>query len=125
MSQSAIYVLPAVDEPFGMTVLEALACMRPVVITNTCALAAFVEEHQCGIVTDGSAQQLTDAVSLLLDNPKLRVEMGVRGASAVTRVYGMDEVSEILTTSYRSIREAGPGRLRANVRREGPFQCES
>src|SRR6185312_11172960 len=39
MAHASIYVLPSVDEPFSMSVLEAMAIGLPVVITESCGLA--------------------------------------------------------------------------------------
>lgn len=118
MSLSAIYVLPAVDEPFGMTVLEALSCERPVVVTDTCALAPFIEDHDCGIVTDGSVEQLSQAVCYLLENPLRALEMGKRGAQAVTKAYGMNDVSTILESSYKAIHEPSAAKIPSDIREE-------
>lgn len=100
MARSSVYVLPAIDEPFGMTVIEALSCGVPVVITDSCALASMVREERCGIVTDGSLEQLIAAVAALLDDPAQATEMGQRGQAAVSEHYGMDKVANILKDTY-------------------------
>lgn len=105
MSRSSIYVLPALDEPFGMTVLEALSCGKPVVITDSCALAPFVIENNCGLVYDGTLSQLVEAVSRLLDNPGEAEAMGRRGATAVANTYSMSEIAALLEAKYEEINE--------------------
>ncbi|MFC5931724.1 glycosyltransferase [Cryobacterium melibiosiphilum] len=100
MASSAIYVLPSVEEPFGMTIIEALAIGRPVVITNSCALAPFVEMNRCGFVTDGSPEDLARAVSKLLRDPKAATDMGLRGRLAVQKEYSIQHVVDVLEARY-------------------------
>jgi glycosyltransferase involved in cell wall biosynthesis len=100
MALSAIYVLPSVDEPFGMTIIEALAIGRPVVITNSCALAPFVEQYGCGIVTDGSPEDLARAVSLLLRDRRAAEDMGLRGRLAVQNEFSIKHVVDVLESRY-------------------------
>ena len=43
LSQAALFVLPAVNEPYPMAVLEALSVGCPVVVTESCGLAPAIE----------------------------------------------------------------------------------
>jgi len=63
---SAAYVLPSVNEPFPVTVLEAMAVGTPCVITDSCGLAPYFQEDSAGIVTDGTPNQMAEAVEKLI-----------------------------------------------------------
>lgn len=102
LEQASIYVLPSIDEPFPMSVLEAMSLGKPVVVTNTCGLADVIRDAQAGIVVDDSLEALTDAVSTLLADPQLRRSMGHNGFTIVRERFSMQEVQRRLQEVYRS-----------------------
>lgn len=102
MRQASIYVLPSVDEPFPMSVLEAMSLGLPVVITDSCGLAPVVRRTGCGIVTDASQEGMDAAVDRLLDDDALAREMGERGVRAARDELSMPAVADILESAYSS-----------------------
>jgi glycosyltransferase involved in cell wall biosynthesis len=100
MAQASIYVLPSVDEPFSMSVLEAMAIGLPVVITESCGLADTVRASGCGIVVDHSQKSLTGAVRRLIEDPALRGKMGEAGRKAAQENFSMDAIGRTLLTAY-------------------------
>lgn len=100
MSRARIYVLPAVDEPYPMSVLEAMALGIPVVITDSCGLASIVRESGCGTVVDDSIEQLADAVAAILADPEAADAMGRAGRSLTTESLGMAAVATALDSAY-------------------------
>lgn len=62
MGAARVYVLPAVNEVFPMTILEAFAAGTPVVTTSSLGIAPSCEHYGAAIVTDGTIQELSDAV---------------------------------------------------------------
>ncbi|MCZ0990571.1 glycosyltransferase [Streptomyces diastatochromogenes] len=51
---AAVHVLASVNEPFGMTVIEAMAAGTPVVLTDTCGIADELARRGAAVVTDGT-----------------------------------------------------------------------
>lgn len=102
MARSSIYVLPSVDEPFPMSVLEAMSLGLPVVITKSCGLAEIVRRAECGLVINETQSGLDDAVRFLLDNPDIAEAMGQRGAKATRKDLSMGRVADILELAYNS-----------------------
>lgn len=101
-----VLVLPSVDEPFGMIVVEAMSVGRPVVITDSCALASFVSEHEAGIVVPSDdPEALERAVRSLIDDAELRNEMGARGRDAVRIHFSMASVADALEGIYERARK--------------------
>lgn len=100
MAEASIYVLPSVDEPFSMSVLEAMAIGLPVVITESCGLADTVRASSCGIVVDHSQESLTQAVRRLIEDPQLREKMGQSGRRTALNDFGMDGIARTLLTAY-------------------------
>jgi glycosyltransferase involved in cell wall biosynthesis len=103
MAQAAIYVLPSVREPFGLTIVEALAVETPVVINEDCGLAPFVNKHRCGLVVGGSVHEYAAAIRTLLENPALALEMGKRGKAAVESEFAMDRMGRELENAYNAM----------------------
>ncbi|OZC83656.1 glycosyltransferase [Rhodococcus sp. 06-412-2C] len=103
MAEAAIYVLPSIDEPYPMSVLEAMAVGIPVIITDSCGLATSVTRVGCGIVVPaGNLQALIEAVRRLLGDEALRVAMGSRGRAAAQSEFGTDAIAEQLEQHYEA-----------------------
>lgn len=100
MQQASIYVLPSVDEPYPMSVLEAMSAGRPVIVTDTCGLAEFVERHDAGLVTDNSLTSLTSAIATLLADPVATAARGARGRQAVRSGLSMETIADDLAKHY-------------------------
>ena len=101
MRRATVYVLPSVDEPYPMSVLEAMSVGVPVIITDTCGLAPFVRDHDAGIVTDDTVDGLTEALRTLLADPGQAAAMGSRGRDAVRSERSMTAIAERLEAFYR------------------------
>ena len=96
-----VYVLPAEDEPFGMSVVEACSTGVPVIVMRDCGLAAFVERNRCGLVVDDATPAaLADAIRALLDDPRAAEEMGRRGREGVSREFSMAAIGRQLGECY-------------------------
>lgn len=100
MADSDLYVLPSVNEPFPMTVLEAMSIGVPVVITDTCGLAEAVRNAHAGTVVDDSTQALTAAIEAYLRDPALRARHGDNGRRLVHGEYSMEMVGDRLLAEY-------------------------
>lgn len=100
MKAASVYVLPSIDEPYPMSVLEAMSVGLPVVITRSCGLADFVTEHRAGAVVEPTADALRAAIAALLADPEAARAAGQRGRSAVTQTRSMAAVAERLETLY-------------------------
>ena len=100
MSQADIYVLPSVNEPFPMAVLEAMSLGIPVIITATCGLAPYVRKANAGIVIDDDPQSLTPALQALIEDSALRQQMGDNARSLVRKDFSMRSVAQALLVQY-------------------------
>ncbi|MES9525531.1 glycosyltransferase [Streptomyces capoamus] len=98
---AAVHVLPSVDEPFGMTLIEALAAGTPVVCTDTCGIADELSRRGAALVTDGSPAAMAAAVRRLLGDPELCARMARAGRRVVEDVYSIGAVVDRLEEIYR------------------------
>lgn len=103
MRAADVYVLPSVDEPYPMSVLEAMAIGRPVVITDTCGLAPVVRRREAGVVCAEGGAAVAQAVASLLDDDSGRRQAGANARAAIVDELGMAPVVDQLEVAYRDI----------------------
>jgi glycosyltransferase involved in cell wall biosynthesis len=78
-----IYVHSALEETYGLSVAEALACGTPVVTASRGGVLENVQhEHTALIVTPSDPIALADAIARLLAAPAIRLAMGAAGAAS-------------------------------------------
>lgn len=95
-----VYVLPSVNEPFPMSVIEAMSLGKPVVITDTCGLASYVSSARAGVVVGSNRAELVEAIDRLIGDPEERRAMGARGRDLVEREFGIAAVGDRLSQVY-------------------------
>jgi len=100
MRSASVYVLPSVNEPYPMSVLEAMSVGLPVVVTNSCGLAGFVAENSAGAVVDATHDAVRQAISALLSDPDAARAAGERGRVAVQKTKSMAAVADQLEELY-------------------------
>ncbi|MFE6739418.1 glycosyltransferase [Streptomyces tubercidicus] len=106
-ARATVYVLPSVDEPFPMSVLESLAVGTPVVCTDSCGIAGTLRRREAALVTDGSPEQLADAVLRLLEDRPLRERVTRAGHAAVEAEFSLAAVADRLEEWYGSLARPG------------------
>jgi glycosyltransferase involved in cell wall biosynthesis len=102
MTRASIYVLPSINEPFPMSVLEAMANGLPVVVTRSCGLADVITRTGSGIVVDEDRHSLVEAMRRLIEHAELRRQMGAAARATAVSTYSMAAVCQRLVSEYRS-----------------------
>lgn len=70
-------VVPSVAENLPNTILEAMACGRPVIAFDSGGIRDAVADHRTGLlVPNGDAEALAAAMAALLDDPGMRRDLG-------------------------------------------------
>jgi len=100
MQVSDVFCLPSFAEPFGISVLEAMACGRPVVATGIGGLAYLVRPEGGRTVPPGDPAALAAALVEVLKSPELRAAMGRFNRSLVERQYAWERVIDQLEAAY-------------------------
>jgi glycosyltransferase involved in cell wall biosynthesis len=99
---SAVYVLPSVNEPFPMTVLEALSLGVPTVVTDTCFIAPTLENSGAAVVSGPQPEVLAESVEAILREPGLAEHLSRMGRRLAQTQFSSERVVDRLEKYYRS-----------------------
>jgi glycosyltransferase involved in cell wall biosynthesis len=103
--QSAhVVVLPSYGEGLPQILLEAGACTRAVVATSIPGCQEVVTEGDNGILVPvRDPYALARAIELLVQNPSLRQQMGLRGRQIVEKEFSMEQVGKETVCVYKTL----------------------
>jgi glycosyltransferase involved in cell wall biosynthesis len=104
-----VAVLPSLFEGMGRTVVEAMACGKPVIASRVGGIPDVLPDGVAGmLVPPGDVEQLANALTRLLRDPDLRARMGQAGHHHVTgELTAAVMIQEILSV-YRARLQDGP-----------------
>ncbi|MBW4636957.1 MAG: glycosyltransferase [Gloeocapsa sp. UFS-A4-WI-NPMV-4B04] len=100
---SDLFVLTSHSENFAVAVLEALAVGLPVLVTPGVALAAVVQQHKLGYVTDLNVLAITNTLEHYLNHPQAAKEMGERARKLVCEKYTWKQIASQMQQVYLDI----------------------
>ena len=109
MTRSALYVLPSVDEPFPMSVLEAASLGLPVIVTDSCGLAPAIEAAGAGAVVGPTLDDLVGGMRALLKDTHTGNVAGGNARVMVRQNHSMAEVARAISTAYEQAITVHPG----------------
>jgi D-inositol-3-phosphate glycosyltransferase len=90
-----------VNETFGITLCEALACERPVIASDFGGFREVVRDGETGLlVPPQDARALATAIDVLLADPARRVDYGVAGRRDVAARFSWPAVVERVLAAY-------------------------
>lgn len=100
-----VFVSPAVwDEPLGLTIIEAMAARKPVIVTRKGGVTMAVKEGLNGLfVRPRNSNEIADAVNRLFANPELCRKMGERGRKTVEERFTWTKIAERFDKLYRDV----------------------
>ncbi|MFB7212662.1 glycosyltransferase [Streptomyces sp. NPDC056255] len=113
-----VYVLPSIEEPLGVSVLEAMSVGTPVVITRTCGLGPDVARAGAGRVIDSrvgedgkNALKVATAVLELLE-PETNTRTGKAAWDLVNEDFTIEAVTATLRRTYEDVVRRRGGRVK-------------
>jgi len=107
-----VFVLSSYTENFGMTVVEAMACSCPVVISDQVNIWREIKEAGAGLVVGLDADELATAIRRVLSNKDEAVAMGRRGRKVAAERYAWPQIVEQLTQAYQELIDEAARRRR-------------
>lgn len=100
LAESDLFVWPAINEAFGMALLEAQASGLPVVAGASGGVAGIVAAEETGLLTPpGDAAAFAAAVRRLLCDDRMRARMGAAARAKVERAHGLPAASAALAAA--------------------------
>ena len=95
-----LFVHPGIwEEPFGRSVLEAMASGLPVITSDVGAPPELI--NGCGLTfTAGRADELANVISIILDDVELRKELGIKARNKALKEYNADSIVERIENVY-------------------------
>jgi glycosyltransferase involved in cell wall biosynthesis len=101
MRRCAFLIIPSRYEPFGIVIIEAMACGKPVVATRSGGPEGLVTPENGLLVPPGDVEALTGAITTMLES------FHRYNAEAIARktleTYGDRVVTERLTSFYANL----------------------
>ena len=90
--RATLFVAPSLQEGFGLTLAEALACECPVVASDLPAFREWLSADAVSFVPPGDAIQAAKAIATLLPDRMRREAMGRMGRELVTELFDPREL---------------------------------
>jgi glycosyltransferase involved in cell wall biosynthesis len=107
-SQSKITLALAYLEPFGLSVIESLACGVPVVAVKEGGFKETVIHEKTGLLIERNSTKIAEAVQTLLLDKKKLAAMGEAGVKVTTSDFSWDQtVKQFENIFYESIVKRG------------------
>lgn len=105
-NQIDIAVFPSTldSESFGVAVVEASACEKPVIVSRKGGLVEVVDENVTGLVVPAhNAEALSLAIEKLVKDPELRVKLGKAGRERVKKLYNWENNLSQMISYYQGV----------------------
>ncbi|HET9781806.1 MAG TPA: glycogen synthase [Candidatus Dormibacteraeota bacterium] len=109
-SHASVFVCPSIYEPFGLVILEAMACDTAVVASRVGGIPEIVVDGETGFLIDFDADEpeqfasgLAEKISLLLDRPQAARAMGEAGRRRVVESFGWPAIAARTLELYESL----------------------
>jgi starch synthase len=105
-----VFVCPSIYEPFGLVILEAMACETAVVASKVGGIPEIVVEGETGYLVDfnpadldGFTGALAERIEKVLGDPTLAATMGKAGRERVLRHFGWGAIATQTLQLYEGI----------------------
>lgn len=102
LNSTDVFVLPSRLEPFGITLVEAMALGKPVISSITGGIPEVIQQSKNGILVEPCAEQLADAILYLYNHPEIREEMSRNNIKDVQR-FNWEHITDQYIDLYREM----------------------
>jgi glycosyltransferase involved in cell wall biosynthesis len=107
-ADASLFLLPSYSENFGISVIEAMACGLPVVISDKVNIWREVVADGAGLAAPCDAADFAGRIAELIDDPARLASMGEAGRASVAGRYDWASIGKRLEAVYAGI-VAGKG----------------
>lgn len=104
LSSIDIFVLPTLYESFGIVLIEAHACKKPVVVSDVGSISAVIKDRETGLlVPPRNPHAIAEAIIRLLRDEELYKKLCEAGFESVKRNYRIEKTMEKIEELYDSL----------------------
>ena len=99
-----VFCFLTLGEPFGIAILEAMACGKPVIASNRGGPAEIVKDAETGfLVNPKDVRLVAERIIQLIKDTKLRKKMGEKARRTAVEKYSLEKISEKYYRLYCSL----------------------
>jgi len=103
-SLSDVFVLPSIYEPFGIVLLEAMACETACIGIRTGGIPDIIDHNRTGLLVEPeNARGLSEAISDLYHDPEKRHRMAKNGRNRVVSHFDWNSISAKTIGVYKQV----------------------
>jgi glycosyltransferase involved in cell wall biosynthesis len=104
MAACDAFVMPSLEEPFGMVYVEAMALRRPVIALDSGGAKEIVDHGGSGLLSPpGDVGSIAEHITRLLADPALRRRMGEHGRRRVIERFSSERMTDDMAAVYTSL----------------------
>lgn len=99
-----VFVLPSTNkgEAFGLVLLEAAACGKPLIASNLAGVRTIIEKEKIGyLAKPGDAVDLAEKIKAVISDAETAKKMGAVAAETIRENYNWEKISRELINLYK------------------------
>lgn len=99
-----VFVAPTLHESFGVSMLEAMSCAKPIVAADIPSYREIDHQTQTiQFITQRDPTLLAQHILNLLLNPELRTKLGEKSRELICQYYDQQQIHKTITEFYQNI----------------------
>ena len=108
-----LFVFPATwREGFGLSIIEAMACRKPIVATKIWNLSSLIQNGVTGILVEPKRIDiLVSAISRLAKDPAWCQRLGLEGRKVVEQMFTIQRMAQEIAGVYKKISSSSPAQF--------------
>ena len=98
-----LFVLPSMQENFGIAVAEAMANCCPVIVSEHVDIKDYIQKGEAGLVCDATADAFALAIKRVMSMPQFGKSMGQHGRKVAKRYFRWSIAADRLDAQYQKM----------------------
>jgi len=90
-------------EGISNTIMEYMALSKPVIATNAGGTPELVKNNISGFLVDNKTNNIVEKIIYLLDNPKIKIQMGSSGREIIESRFTIDKMGNEFVKQYENV----------------------
>ncbi len=104
LAEIDIFVALSREESFGVAIVEAMACEKPVVAGNASGFKEIIEDKKTGLIVEKeNPSQAADAIQFLIENPEFAKQLTINAKQKVFNDYNIEDNVKEMIEVYKSL----------------------